>query len=160
MALHEVTWCMVVWCTQNLRRDGSCFMWYCTSHNSTVSTPLQWIFKNSDMSEMCANWSFMQQDWFVVFIVKVTLRAQNVTFVLYFLNYWFFCIQTEFDGPSSKVLCVLWKDCIAVLRSSPQQRLKMSVNVYLDSTFWTTVLFVTRLGIILSQSVQQKDGLL
>ena len=27
VALHEVTWCMVVWCTQNLRRDGSSFMW-------------------------------------------------------------------------------------------------------------------------------------
>ena len=26
VALHEVTWCMVVWCTQNLRRDGSSFM--------------------------------------------------------------------------------------------------------------------------------------
>ena len=22
VALHEVTWCMVVWCTQNLHRDG------------------------------------------------------------------------------------------------------------------------------------------
>ena len=28
VALHEVTWCMVVWCTQNLRRDGSSFMWH------------------------------------------------------------------------------------------------------------------------------------
>ena len=28
MALHEVTWCMVVWCTQNLRRDGCSFMWH------------------------------------------------------------------------------------------------------------------------------------
>ena len=25
---HEVTWCMVVWCTQNLRRDGCSFMWH------------------------------------------------------------------------------------------------------------------------------------
>ena len=24
VALHEVTWCMVVWCTQNLRRGGCC----------------------------------------------------------------------------------------------------------------------------------------
>ena len=28
VALHEVTWCMVVWCTQNLRRDGCSFMWH------------------------------------------------------------------------------------------------------------------------------------
>ena len=28
VALHEVTWCMVVWCTQNLRQDGSSFMWH------------------------------------------------------------------------------------------------------------------------------------
>ena len=28
VALHEVTWYMVVWCTQNLRRDGSSFMWH------------------------------------------------------------------------------------------------------------------------------------
>ena len=26
--LHEVTWCMVVWCTQDLRRDGCSFMWH------------------------------------------------------------------------------------------------------------------------------------
>ena len=26
VALREVTWCMVVWCTQNLRRDGCSFM--------------------------------------------------------------------------------------------------------------------------------------
>ena len=24
----HVTWCMVVWCTQNLRQDGSSFMWH------------------------------------------------------------------------------------------------------------------------------------
>ena len=28
VALREVTWCMVVSCTQNLRRDGSSFMWH------------------------------------------------------------------------------------------------------------------------------------
>ena len=27
VALHEVTWCMVVWCTQNLLRDGCSLMW-------------------------------------------------------------------------------------------------------------------------------------
>ena len=28
VTLHEVTWSMVVWCTQDLRRDGCCFMWH------------------------------------------------------------------------------------------------------------------------------------
>ena len=28
VALHEVTWNMVVWCTQDLRRDGCSFMWH------------------------------------------------------------------------------------------------------------------------------------
>ena len=28
VALHEVTWCMVVWCTQKLHQDGSSFMWH------------------------------------------------------------------------------------------------------------------------------------
>ena len=43
MALHEVTRCMVVWCTQNLRRDGSSFMWYqpCQRCKYTTSVDLQ-----------------------------------------------------------------------------------------------------------------------
>ena len=28
VALHEVTGCMVVWCTQDLHRDGCSFMWH------------------------------------------------------------------------------------------------------------------------------------
>ena len=28
ITLLEVTWCMVVWCTQGLRRDGCSFMWH------------------------------------------------------------------------------------------------------------------------------------
>ena len=28
VTLHEVKRCMDVWCTQNLRRDGSSFMWH------------------------------------------------------------------------------------------------------------------------------------
>ena len=28
VTLHEVTWCIVVWCTQKLRWDGSSFMWH------------------------------------------------------------------------------------------------------------------------------------
>ena len=37
--LHEITWCMVVWCTQNLRRDGSSFMWHqpCQRYKYTTS---------------------------------------------------------------------------------------------------------------------------
>ena len=27
VALLEVTWCMVIWCTQDLRQDGCSFMW-------------------------------------------------------------------------------------------------------------------------------------
>ena len=43
VALHEVTWCMAVWCTQNMQTAAvSCG----TSHASAVSTPLRWIFKN------------------------------------------------------------------------------------------------------------------
>ena len=41
-ALHAMTWCMVVWCTQNLCRDGSSFMWHQPCQRFT---PLWWIFK-------------------------------------------------------------------------------------------------------------------
>ena len=43
VALHEVTWCMVVWCTQNLRRDGSSFMWHqpCQCCKYTTSVDIQ-----------------------------------------------------------------------------------------------------------------------
>ena len=43
MALHEVTWCMVVWCTQNLRRDGYSFMWHqsCWRCKYTTSVEIQ-----------------------------------------------------------------------------------------------------------------------
>ena len=34
----------VVWCTQNLHRDGSIFMWH--QPCQCLSTPLWWIFKN------------------------------------------------------------------------------------------------------------------
>ena len=44
VALHEVTWSMVVWCPQNLYWDGSSFMWYQPCQR--LSTPLRWIFKN------------------------------------------------------------------------------------------------------------------
>ena len=40
---HEVTWCMVVWCTQNLRRDGSSSMWHqpCQRCKYTTSVDIQ-----------------------------------------------------------------------------------------------------------------------
>ena len=43
VALHEVTWCMVVWCTQNLRRDGCSFMWHqpCQCSKYTTSVDIQ-----------------------------------------------------------------------------------------------------------------------
>ena len=41
MALYEVTWCMVVWCTQNLRRDCSSFIWHqpyqCLKYTTSVN---------------------------------------------------------------------------------------------------------------------------
>ena len=40
---------MVVWCTQNVRRDGSSFTWHVATAmplpNNVVSTPLPWVFK-------------------------------------------------------------------------------------------------------------------
>ena len=43
VALYEVTWYMVVWCTQNLRRDGSSFMWHqpCQRCKYTTSVDIQ-----------------------------------------------------------------------------------------------------------------------
>ena len=43
LALHEVTWCMVVGCTQNLRRDGSSLMWHqpCQRCKYTTSVDIQ-----------------------------------------------------------------------------------------------------------------------
>ena len=43
VALREVTWCMVVCCTQNLRRDGCSFMWHqpCQRCKYTTSVDIQ-----------------------------------------------------------------------------------------------------------------------
>ena len=43
VALHEVIWCMVVWCTLNLRRDGSSFMWHqsCQRCKNTTSVDIE-----------------------------------------------------------------------------------------------------------------------
>ena len=45
VALHGVTWCMVIWCPQNFAETAavSCG----TSHASAVSAPLQRIFKTA-----------------------------------------------------------------------------------------------------------------
>ena len=42
-SLYEVTWCMVVWCIQNLRRDGCSFMWHqpCQRCKYTTSVDIQ-----------------------------------------------------------------------------------------------------------------------
>ena len=43
VALHDVTWSMVVWCTRNLRRDGSSIMWHqpCQRCKYTTSVAIQ-----------------------------------------------------------------------------------------------------------------------
>ena len=43
VTLHEVTWSMVVWCIQNLRRDGNSFMWHqpCQRCKYTTSVDIQ-----------------------------------------------------------------------------------------------------------------------
>ena len=43
VALHEVTWSMVVWCTQDLRWDGCSFMWHqpCQCCKYTTSVNIQ-----------------------------------------------------------------------------------------------------------------------
>ena len=38
VALHEVTWSMVVWCTQDLRRDGCSFMLHQPCHRCKYTT--------------------------------------------------------------------------------------------------------------------------
>ena len=43
VALHEVTWRMVVWCTQNFCQDGSSFKWHqpCQRCKYTTSVDIQ-----------------------------------------------------------------------------------------------------------------------
>ena len=42
----DVKWCMVVWCTQNLRRDGCSFMWHqpCQRCKYTTSMDIKNIY--------------------------------------------------------------------------------------------------------------------
>ena len=47
VALHEVTWCMVVWCTQNLRRDGSSSMWH------QLCQRCNWVHHFGEYSKTC-----------------------------------------------------------------------------------------------------------
>ena len=44
MALHDVTWCMVVWWTLNAPRWQQFHV--APANASAVSTPLRWIFKD------------------------------------------------------------------------------------------------------------------
>ena len=43
VALHDMTRCTVVWCTHNLRRDGSSFRWHhpCQRCKSTTWVDIQ-----------------------------------------------------------------------------------------------------------------------
>ena len=38
-------WCMGIWCSQNVRRDGISFTWHQPCNKETALEPLQWIFK-------------------------------------------------------------------------------------------------------------------
>ena len=43
-----VNWCIVAWCTLNIRRDGSSLTWHQPCNKQTalyISAPLQWMFK-------------------------------------------------------------------------------------------------------------------
>ena len=44
---------MIEWCTQNLRRDGSSFMWHqpCNNQIALSITPFRWILKIRAMKE-------------------------------------------------------------------------------------------------------------
>ena len=55
VALHEVTWSMVVWCTQNLHRDGCSFMWH-QPNATAVSTP------PADIQKTCYNYYFLKRE--------------------------------------------------------------------------------------------------
>ena len=43
VALHEVTWCMIVWCTQNEPKWQQLHV--APAMPAPLSTPLQWILK-------------------------------------------------------------------------------------------------------------------
>ena len=67
-ALHEVTWCMVVWCPQNLRRDGSSFTWHqpCQRCKYTTSVDIQ--------KRAIKSWSLMKNHMRAQWVLK---RAEN-----------------------------------------------------------------------------------
>ena len=54
VALHEVTWCVVVWCTQNVRRDGCSYMWHqpCQHCDSKYTTSNRTTWRCSTKSTM------------------------------------------------------------------------------------------------------------
>ena len=51
-AISDVAWCMVVWCTQNVRRDGSSFMWHksCQCCKYTTSVDIQKALRKASHS--------------------------------------------------------------------------------------------------------------
>ena len=72
VALHEVTRCMVVWCTVTKRTETAAVS--CgTSHASAVSTPLRWILK-----KMCYKKLFTHVESHVS-AVSLLKRAENST---------------------------------------------------------------------------------
>ena len=52
---------LVVWCTQNLRRDGCSFMWYQPCQHCKYT--FQWIFKQHTIKSQSLMWNHMQAQW-------------------------------------------------------------------------------------------------
>ena len=50
----EVTWCMVVWCTQDLRQDGCSFMWHQPCQHCKYTTSVDIQKKKKEEKRKCA----------------------------------------------------------------------------------------------------------
>ena len=90
----------------------------------------------------------MRKNWFTIFNVKVTVRANKIKiwlFLLYLLNCWSICNQTWFDSTASQAGMSCGKMGLLRSRSRSQWRFKMFVNVC-PHIFWTTEYFVTKPG--------------
>ena len=61
VALHEVTWSMVVWCTQNWLRDGSSFMWHQPCQHCKYTT--LWIFKKPALKSQSLLLNHLWAQW-------------------------------------------------------------------------------------------------
>ena len=113
------------------------------------SEPQNILFPNLVWLFSIISQSVMQNKWFTVFSVKVTVRAYIIKtwlFLLYLLNCWSVCNQTWFDS-TARVFCR--KMGLSRSRSVSRWRFKMSVNVCLDDIFWITEHFVTKFGIVM-----------